>query len=93
MTTGVHWIETAAHGAGVTVGFVALPLLCVAGGLIGAARRVRPVPAWTEPLALWGAVVGFSGTGKTPGARLPAPAARHARPRAPRSCRCTAACA
>jgi hypothetical protein len=61
------WVGEAAHGAGVTVGFVALPLLGVAGGLVGAARRVRPVPAWSEPLALWACVVGQSGSGKTPG--------------------------
>ena len=62
-----EWIETAAHGAGVTVGYVAMPLLGVAGGLIGTARRVRPSPAWSEPLALWVTNVGFSGSGKTPG--------------------------
>src|SRR5262249_20568843 len=35
--------------------------------LIGTARRVRAANSWSEPMALWVAVVGFSGTGKTPG--------------------------
>ena len=34
---------------------------------MGAARQVKASSSWYEPLSLWTAVVGFSGTGKTPG--------------------------
>ena len=61
------WLERAARGAGVMPDHVAVPLLAVAAGLIGAARRVRASRSWSEPLCLWTSVIGFSGTGKTPG--------------------------
>jgi hypothetical protein len=44
-----------------------VPLLGIGASLIGAARRVRPSRSWSEPLTLWTSVIGFSGTGKTPG--------------------------
>jgi Protein of unknown function (DUF3987) len=44
-----------------------VPLLSIASSLIGAARRIRPSRSWSEPFTLWTSVVGFSGTGKTPG--------------------------
>ena len=62
-----EWAELAAHGAGVTTGHVVVPLLAVASSLIGAARRVQASRSWLEPMTLWTAVVGFSGSGKTPG--------------------------
>jgi hypothetical protein len=61
------WLRDAANGGGVTPGHVAVPLLSIASSLIGTARRVRASRAWSEPLALWTGIVGFSGTGKTPG--------------------------
>ena len=61
------WLERASHGAGVTPGQVVIPLLGVASSLLGTARRVRASRAWSEPLSLWTSVVGFSGSGKTPG--------------------------
>jgi hypothetical protein len=61
------WLLRAARGAGVTPAHVAVPLLGVASSLIGTARRVRASRSWSEPLTMWVAVVGFSGTGKTPG--------------------------
>lgn len=62
-----QWIEGAAHAAGVTPAHVAVPLLGVASSLIGAARRVRATKSWSQPMTLWTALVGHSGTGKTPG--------------------------
>jgi hypothetical protein len=62
-----EWVQRAAHGAGVTVDHVAVPLLGIVSSLIGTARRVMPSRSWSEPLTLWTATVGFSGTGKTPG--------------------------
>ena len=62
-----EWLARAAHGAGVTLGHVAVPLLATIASLIGTARRIRASRSWSEPLTLWTAIVGFSGTGKTPG--------------------------
>jgi hypothetical protein len=61
------WLKRAARGAGVMPDHVAMPLLAVTAGLIGAARRVRALRSWSEPICLWTSVIGFSGTGKTPG--------------------------
>jgi len=62
-----EWIALAAHGAGVTEGHVIVPLFSIASSLIGAARRVQASRSWSEPVTSWTAVVGFSGSGKTPG--------------------------
>ncbi len=61
------WVERAAHGAGTTPAHVAVPLLGIASSVIGAARRVMASRSWTQPTTTWTAVVGFSGTSKTPG--------------------------
>src|SRR5215831_40870 len=61
------WVERAARGAGVTVAHVAVPALGIASSLVGMARRVKVTSAWLEPVTCWTAVVGASGTGKTPG--------------------------
>ena len=61
------WLRRAARGAGATEGHVAVPLLAIASSLIGTARRVRASSSWSEPCTMWTAVVGFSGTAKTPG--------------------------
>jgi Protein of unknown function (DUF3987) len=68
LPASVHgWLLRAARGAGVTPGHVAVPLLGIVSSLIGTTRRVRACRSWSEPLTMWVAVVGFSGTGKTPG--------------------------
>jgi hypothetical protein len=61
------WLRRAAHGAGVTPDHVAVPLLGVISSLIGTARRARASRSWSEPMTTWTTLVGFSGTGKTPG--------------------------
>src|SRR5262249_10396073 len=60
-------VRRAAEGAGVTDANVAVPMFGIASGLIGFARRVQASTSWLEPCTMWCAVVGFSGTGKTPG--------------------------
>jgi hypothetical protein len=62
-----EWIERAAHGAGVTPAHVAVPLLGIASSLIGNARRAMASRSWAQPMTSWMGLVGFSGTGKTPG--------------------------
>jgi hypothetical protein len=61
------WVTRAARGAGVTPAHVAVPVLGVVGGLVGCARKVQASASWSEPLAMWTGVVGYSGSGKTPG--------------------------
>src|SRR5262249_4326861 len=61
------WVKRAAHGTGTSVDHVAVPLLGISSSLIGTRRRVQPARSWSEPMTLWCGVVGFSGTGKTPG--------------------------
>jgi Protein of unknown function (DUF3987) len=61
------WLQRAAHGAGVTPAHVAVPLLGVASSIIGTSRRAQASSSWSEPLTTWTALVGFSGSGKTPG--------------------------
>jgi Protein of unknown function (DUF3987)/Primase C terminal 2 (PriCT-2) len=62
-----HWAKAAAHGAGVGIDHVMVPLIGIASSLIGTARRVRASRSWSEPFTVWVAVVGFSGSGKSPG--------------------------
>ena len=62
-----EWVERAAHGAGVNIAHVAIPLIGISSSLIGTARRAMASPSFTQPLTCWTATVGFSGTGKTPG--------------------------
>ena len=61
-----RWMLDAARGAGVTVGHVALPLIGIASGLIGMARRVQATRSWQQPMTCWACLVGVSGSGKTP---------------------------
>jgi hypothetical protein len=62
-----EWVQRAAHGAGATPAHVAVPLLGITSSLIGTSRRVMASRSWTQPMTTWTAVVGFSGTSKTPG--------------------------
>jgi Protein of unknown function (DUF3987) len=60
-------VRRAARGAGVTDAHVAVPLLGIASGLVGVARRIQASRSWLEPATMWCGIVGFSGSGKTPG--------------------------
>ena len=60
-------IRRTSRGAGVTHAHVAVPLLGISSGLIGYSRRLRATPSWVQPATCWTALVGYSGTGKTPG--------------------------
>jgi hypothetical protein len=63
-----RWITDAAEAASCPVDYVAMPLLAMASVLIGNARWAAATSGWIEPPHLWLAVVGDSGTGKSPGA-------------------------
>jgi hypothetical protein len=60
-------VARTAQGAGVTPAHVAVPLIGIVSSLIGIARRVQASTSWLQPATCWTAVIGFSGTGKTPG--------------------------
>jgi len=61
------WVNRAALGAGVTTAHVAIPAIGIASSLIGTARRIKATRSWLQCATCWTAVVGFSGSGKTPG--------------------------
>jgi hypothetical protein len=61
------WVTRAAHGSGTSVAHVAVPLLGIASSLIGTARRGQASRSFIQPMTCWSALVGFSGSGKTPG--------------------------
>lgn len=65
-----NYLERAARGAGVTIAHVAVPLISITSGILGAARRIQASRSWREPLTIWTALLGFSGTGKTPGIKV-----------------------
>jgi Protein of unknown function (DUF3987)/Bifunctional DNA primase/polymerase, N-terminal len=60
-------INRTAKGAGVTPAHVAVPMIGIISSLIGIARRIETTSSWRQPMTCWTTVVGFSGTGKTPG--------------------------
>jgi uncharacterized protein DUF3987 len=60
-------VERTCNGAGVTPAHVAVPLLGISSGLIGYSRRIKATASWVQPATCWTALVGYSGTGKTPG--------------------------
>jgi hypothetical protein len=62
-----EWVERAAQGAGVTSAHVAVPMLGIISSIIGTARRLKASTSWSQPMTCWTALVGLSGTGKTPG--------------------------
>jgi hypothetical protein len=60
-------VRRTAKGAGVTPAHVAVPMIGIVSSLIGIARRIETTSSWRQPMTCWTTVVGFSGTGKTPG--------------------------
>ncbi len=65
-----RFVEDGAKGIGCDASFIALPAIAACTGAIGNARRVLLRPAWSEPAVGWFAVVGDSGTLKTPAINL-----------------------
>lgn len=60
------FVAAAASAIGCDPSFVALPLLACLARAIGNKRVIRLKRTWTEPAILWAAIVGKSGTHKTP---------------------------
>ncbi len=59
-------VTAGAAAIGCDAAYIALPLLSVLAAAIGNSRRIRLKRAWTEPAIVWTAIVGNSGTMKSP---------------------------
>ena len=64
------FVTAAAKAIGCDASFLALPLLTALAAAIGSTRRVVLKRGWNEPAILWAAIVGDSGTTKTPAFKL-----------------------
>lgn len=60
------YVTAAARAIGCDASFIALPLLAALAAAIGNTRRIKLKRTWCEPCVLWTAIVGDSGTHKTP---------------------------
>ncbi len=64
------FVKVAAKAIGCDASYVAVPALVVAAGAIGNSYRVVLKGGWSEPAILWAAIVGESGTLKSPAFKL-----------------------
>jgi len=64
------FVAAGARAIGCDPSFVALPLLAAIGAAVGNARRLELKRGWLVPPIIWGAIVGESGTAKTPAFQL-----------------------
>lgn len=61
-----RYVAAAATAIGCDSSFIALPLLACLARAIGNTRVIRLKRSWCEPAIIWAAIVGKSGTHKTP---------------------------
>ncbi len=61
-----NYVMEAAGAIGCDPALVALPLLSALAGAVGTTTRIELKPGWWEPSVIWTAIVGDSGTYKTP---------------------------
>src|SRR5262249_52162213 len=61
-----RFVVEGALAIGCDPAFVSLPLLATLAAAVGNARRVQLQRGWTEPAVVWTAIVGYSGTLKSP---------------------------
>jgi hypothetical protein len=61
-----EYARQAAAALGCDPAYMALPALSVAAGLIGNTRAIRLKRTWIEPCVVWSAIVGETGTLKSP---------------------------
>ncbi len=64
------FITAGSKAIGCDLAFIALPLLSVLGAAIGNSRRLRVKCTWHAPAIVWAAIVGESGTAKSPAFKL-----------------------
>ncbi len=71
------FVRDSAEATGCDPSFIAMPLLVGFASAIGNSRRVELKRGWTEPAILWGAMIGESGSTKSPALELAIRAIRH----------------
>ena len=64
------FVRTAARSMVCDPSFIALPVLAASAAAIGSTRRVVLKRGWSEPAIIWAAIIGESGTTKTPAFKL-----------------------
>lgn len=64
------FVNAGARAIGCDPSYLALPLLAAIAAAIGNTRRLELKRGWSAPPILWGAIVGESGTAKTPAFKL-----------------------
>jgi len=64
------FVSKGAQAIGCDPSYIALPMLSVLAAAIGNTRRIQLRRGWTEPAIVWTAIVGDSGTLKTPAFKL-----------------------
>ena len=65
-----RFVAAGAKAIGCDPSYLALPLLVALAAAVGTTRRLLLKRGWSAPAILWGAVVGESGTAKTPAFKL-----------------------
>ena len=65
-----QFVIEAAAATSCAIEYVALPALVAAASAIGCTHEVELKPGWCERPALWGAVIGATGTAKSPAMRV-----------------------
>lgn len=65
-----EFVEAGAKSIGCDPAFIALPLLSAVAAAIGTSRCLHLKNGWTAPAILWSAIVGESGSAKTPAFQL-----------------------
>jgi len=64
------FVAAGAKAIGCDPSYLALPMLCALAAAIGNTRRIQLKRGWTAPAIVWAAIVGESGTAKTPAFKL-----------------------
>ena len=82
------YVDAGAAAVGCDPSFVALPMLSMLAGAVGNSRRIllkKGWSGWSEPCIIWTAIIGESGTTKSPGDRPPPGSFRTTGRRMPKS--------
>ncbi|QQE12724.1 DUF3987 domain-containing protein [Planctomycetota bacterium] len=65
-----QYVEQAAQSIGCDDAYVAMPLISALAAAVGNTQRIQLKNDWSEPCIIWTAVIGESGTHKTPAQRI-----------------------
>lgn len=60
------YLQESAETLGCDPGYIALPMLSAIAGAVGNSRCIQLKRGWTEPAVIWSAIIGESGTMKSP---------------------------